>query len=56
MQYDTPDIILPVVSDDESGYARLVMPYLAAGTENAGKRNEDGSPEAPAAHPDRNNR
>ena len=56
MQYDTADIVFPVVSDDETGYARLVMPYLAAGTEKAGKRNEDGSPEAPAAHPDRNNR
>lgn len=56
MQYDTPDVMLPVVSDDEDGYARAVMPYLAAGNETAAKRNEDGSPEAPAAHPDRNNR
>ena len=56
MQYDTADIEFPVVSDDETGYARLVMPYLPAGTEKAGKRNEDGSPEAPAARPDRNNR
>ena len=56
MAYDTPEIMLPVVSDDESGYARLVMPYLKAGTETSGKQNEDGSPEAPAARPDRSNR
>ena len=56
MQYDTPDTVMSVVGDDETGYARLVMPYLPSGTEKAGKRNTDGSPEAPKAYPDRNNR
>ena len=56
MAYDTPDTIMSVVGDDETGYARLVMPYLPSGTEKAGKRSPDGSPEAPKAYPDRNNR
>ncbi len=56
MAYDTPDTILSVVGEDETGYARLVMPYLPSGTEKAGKRSPDGAPEAPKAYPDRNNR
>ena len=56
MAYDTPDTILSVVGEDENGYARLVMPYLPSGTEKTEKRSMDGSPEAPKAYPDRNNR
>ena len=56
MAYDTPDTIMSVVGDDETGFARLVMPYLPSGNEKTVKRNTDGSPEAPKAYPDRNNR
>ncbi|MBR5909239.1 MAG: hypothetical protein IKZ66_04625 [Schwartzia sp.] len=56
MAYDTPDTIMSVVGEDETGYARLVMPFLPAGGEKTGERNENGLPEAPKAYPDRNNR
>ena len=56
MQYDTPDTIMPAVGEDETGYARLVMPFLPSGREKDGKRSTDGLPEAPKAYPDRNNR
>ena len=56
MQYDTSGLVLPGISEDADGYARVVMPYLDAGTKAANQKNEDGSPEAPAAYPDRNNR
>ena len=56
MAYDTPDTIMSVVGEDETGYARLVMPYLPSGMEKTENRNGDGSPEAPKAYPERNNR
>ena len=56
MQYDTSGLVLPGISEDADGYARVVMPYLDAGTKASNQKNEDGSPEAPAAYPDRNNR
>ena len=49
VQYDT-QMELPAITEDEDGYARVIMPYLSAGTEeNPGSGG--GAPEKPAERP-----
>ena len=56
VRYDTGTMELPGITEDESGYARVIMPYLSAGNEPEAPVRTDGSPEPPAARPGRNNR
>ena len=56
LRYDTPEEIeIPDAEEDETGYVRIVMPYLTGGTETEAERESgtDGRPEAPPARPGR---
>ncbi len=54
IRYDSLSEV-PDLGEDEEGYARIVMPFLAAGSGAQGGSG-DGAPEDPAGYPDRGQR
>lgn len=56
IRFDTPETEIPALSEDETGFVRVIMPYLNAGTNAGTASSGDGAPEAPPARPDRNHR
>ena len=54
--FDTPQTELPAATEDEDGYARIIMPYLDAGNGLPAEENTAGKPETPAARPGRDSR
>ena len=56
IRYDTPETVLPALTKDDTGFVRMIMPYLSAGTNTEKNTDNDEAPEEPPARPDRNNR